>query len=239
MYAALGSRPDIAFSVTALSWDNVQPLEMHPMAAKRVLRYLKTTAGFEFITDGSRMLSLLSDTPIPTGQGISQLGNPSADAYSNSETSMSTTSLSYLGLIHWQAKSQSVVALSTLEAEYIACSPATWESLCLKRMMKEAAGGMAVKIVDGPVPIRRDNQDTMKLITSGVVRQKSKHIDLKYHHVHDEQIKGAVKFQYVTSESNPADLLTKPLAFPRHERLLQLTGLIPFSPDDGEPEYDE
>ena len=54
---------------------------------------------------------------------------------------------------------------------------------------------MAVKIVDGPVPIGCGNQDAIKLITSGVVRQKSKHIDVKYHHVHDEQMKGAVKFQ--------------------------------------------
>ena len=98
---------------------------------------------------------------------------------------------------------------------------------------------MAVKIVDGLVPIGCDNQDAIKLITSGVVRQKSKHIDIKSHHVHDEQMKGAVKFQYVTSESNPANLLTKPLAVLRHERLLQLTGLTPFGPDDGEPEYDE
>jgi len=81
-------------------------------------------------------------------------------------------------------------------------------------MMKEAAGGMAVKIVDGPVPIGCDNQGAIKLITLGVIRQKSKHIDVKYHHVHDEQMKGTVKFQYVTSESNPADLLTKPLAVP-------------------------
>jgi hypothetical protein len=44
MYAALGSRPDIAFSVTALSRYNVQPLQMHATAAKRVLRYLKTTS---------------------------------------------------------------------------------------------------------------------------------------------------------------------------------------------------
>jgi hypothetical protein len=41
MYAALGSRPDLAFSVTALSRYNVQPLEMHLTAARRVLRYLK------------------------------------------------------------------------------------------------------------------------------------------------------------------------------------------------------
>jgi len=121
------------------------------------------------------------------------------------------------GLNHWQAKSQSVVVLSTLEAEYIACSHATRESLWLKRMIKEAARGMEVRIVDGPVPIGCDNQGAIKLITLGVVRQKSKHIDIKYHHVHDEQMKGAVKFPYVTSESNPADLLTKPLAVPRHE----------------------
>jgi len=54
--------------------------------------------------------------------------------------------------------------------------------------MKEAARGMAVKISDGPVPIGCDNQGAINLITSGVQLQKSKHIDLKYHHVHDELI---------------------------------------------------
>jgi len=128
------------------------------------------------------------------------------------------------------------VALSTLEAEYIAYLHATRESLWYRHMKKEAAGGMAVKIVDGPVPIGCDNQGAIKLITSGVVWQKSKHIDVKYYHVHDEQVKGAVKFHYVTSESNPADLLTKPLAVPQHEQLLQLTGLTPLVSHDSTKE---
>jgi len=246
MYAALGSRPDIAFSVTALSRYNVQPLEMHATAAKRVLRYLKSTS--EFRNHYRRLPSYSrSDTP-----SINIIGYTDLDWAGNLTTRKSVggcvfglahtganEELVMSGLIHWQAKSQSVVALSTLEAEYIACSHATRESLWLRRMMKEAAGGMAVKIVDGPVPIGCDNQGAIKLITSGVVRQKSKHIDVKYHQVHDEQMKGAVKFQYVTSESNPADLSTKPLAVPRHEQLLELTGLAPFGPDDGESEYDE
>jgi hypothetical protein len=59
------------------------------------------------------------------------------------------------------------------------------------------------------------------------VKQKSKHIDVKYHHVHDEQTKGSVHFQYVTSATNPADLLTKLLAAPRHAELLQLIDLNP------------
>jgi len=130
------------------------------------------------------------------------------------------------GLIHWKAKSQSVVALSTLEAEYIACSHATRKSLWLKGMTKEATDGMSVKVLEGPVPIGCDNQGALKLIISGVIRQKSKHIDVKYHHVYDEQQRGSVRFQYVTSAVNPADLLTKPLATPRHEQLLQLTGLV-------------
>jgi len=170
MYAALGSRPDIAFSVTALSRYNVQPLEMYATAAKRVLRYLKTAVGFQIhyrrlpnpitivgYTDSDWAGNFLT-TRKSVGGCVFGLGNTNV----NNELVIS-------GLIHCQSKSQSVVALSMLEAEYIACSHATWESLWLRRMMKEAAGGMAVKIVDGPVPIRCDNQGAIKLITSGVI----------------------------------------------------------------------
>jgi hypothetical protein len=248
MYAALGSRPDIAFSVTALSRYNVQPLEMHATAAKRVFRYLKTTSEFRIhyrrVSATHPVYPHLAHThpanmhPHGTTH-INIIGYTDSDWAGNLTTRKSVggcvfglgytntrQDLVMSGLIHWQAKSQSVVALSTLEAEYIACSHATRESLWLRRMLKEAADGMAVKISDGPVPIGCDNQGAIKLITSGVVQQKSKHIDVKYHHVHDEQLKGNVRFQYVTSASNPADLLTKPLAAPRHGQLLELTGLV-------------
>jgi len=132
--------------------------------------------------------------------------------------------------VHWQAKSQSVVALSTLEAEYIASSHATRESLWIRRILEEVATTMSINISKGPVPIGCDNQGAIKLIISGVVKQKSKHIDVKHHHVHDEQVKGTVSFQYVTSAANPADLLTKPLAAPRHMQLLQLIDLTSSDP---------
>jgi len=48
-------------------------------------------------------------------------------------------------------------------------------------------------------------------------------IDVKYHHVQDKQAKGSI---HVTSTTNPANLLTKLLAVPRHEQLLQLPGLV-------------
>jgi hypothetical protein len=46
MYAALGSHPDISFAVSSLSRYNSAPLATHLTAAKRVLRYLKSTSAF-------------------------------------------------------------------------------------------------------------------------------------------------------------------------------------------------
>ena len=49
MYAAISTRPDIAFAVAALSRYNVKPYRVHPTAAKRVLRYLKATADAKLV----------------------------------------------------------------------------------------------------------------------------------------------------------------------------------------------
>jgi len=93
IYAVLGSRPDIAFSVTALSRYNVQPLEMHAMAAKRVLPYLKSTS--EFRIHYRRLPSYSrSDTPsinisdilTRIGQETLQLANRSEDVCSAWDT---------------------------------------------------------------------------------------------------------------------------------------------------------
>ena len=41
---------------------------------------------------------------------------------------------------------------------------------------------------------------------------KSKHIEIKYHYIRDMMQRGAVKLQYVATEEQIADVLTKPLA---------------------------
>ena len=52
MYAALGTRPNIAFAVTALSRYNESPLATHLTASKRVLRYLKDTVDIKLQLTG-------------------------------------------------------------------------------------------------------------------------------------------------------------------------------------------
>ena len=46
---------------------------------------------------------------------------------------------------------------------------------------------------------------------------KSKHIEIKYHYIRDMVQKGLVKLQYVSSEEQIADVLTKPLAIMKFE----------------------
>ena len=45
-----------------------------------------------------------------------------------------------------------------------------------------------------------------------VFHDKSKHIEIKYNYIRDMVHRGAVKLQYVATDEQRADVLTKPLA---------------------------
>ena len=230
MYAAMGTRPDLAFYVAALSRHNQKPLQMHLTAAKRALRYLKHTATFGLYY--ARQSDQDNGPPI---------GFTDSDWAGNQATRKSTggyiffgsghvtseTKASGSGAVSWQAKSQSVVALSTLEAEYIACSDATREALWLRRLYQETTQQSAPyqPSISRPIPIACDNQGAILLIKTGITKQKTKHIAVKYHHSHDEQLQGNVLFTYIPTEINVADVLTKPLPTLRHQYLTNLLGL--------------
>jgi hypothetical protein len=223
MYAALGTRPDIAFCVTILSKYNANPLQMHLTAAKRALRYLKRTSRYALHFPSVNSPSV--DFPSVEHPETSLIG------FTDSDWAGSTANRKSIGghifqakdkaSVSWQAKSQSVVALSTLEAEYIACSDATREALWLRRLL----GEIERSSVDQTVPISCDNQGALKLIDTGILKSKTKHIDIKFHHARDETEKGHVKFEYIASEDNPADLLTKALPIARHQMLTEKFGL--------------
>ena len=212
MYIALATRPDIAFAITALSRYNEAPLQMHLTAAKRVLRYLKTTVNHQLHLG-------YKEQPVLEGFTDSDW----AGCKDKRKSTSGYVFFSYGGPISWQAKGQTVVALSTLEAEYIACSNAVREAIWLRRLLSDIEGRKE-EIME-PVEMRCDNQGALKLIETGVLKSKTKHIDIKFHHTHDEQKQGRVRFRYVTSKENPADLFTKALNRPRHMEVVKMIGL--------------
>ena len=223
MYAALATRPDISFCVTTLSRYNSTRLQMHLTAAKRVLRYLKHTKHH-------RSHYLRTQTGPLTGFTDSDWAGRTATRKSvggciffGSEFTSCMPMRS--GPIHWQVQTQSVVALSTLEAEYIACSDATTEALWLRQLEATILTAIDRNTTPRTVPIGADNQGALKLIKSGVIKQKTRHIAVKFHHSHDEEQMGTVKFNYVHTTDNVADLLTKALPLPHHQTLTYSIGL--------------
>ena len=60
-----------------------------------------------------------------------------------------------------------------------------------------------------PVNLYCDNQGAIALAKNPVQHQRSKHIDIRYHFIRQEILKGSVNVMYVTSNENVADIFTK------------------------------
>ena len=59
-----------------------------------------------------------------------------------------------------------------------------------------------------------------------VFHDKLKHIEIKYHYIRDMVQRGAVKLQYVVTDEQIADVLTKPLAKVNFEYFREKLGVL-------------
>jgi hypothetical protein len=59
-----------------------------------------------------------------------------------------------------------------------------------------------------------------------VFHDKSKHIEIRYHYIRDMVQRGAVKFQYVGTDEQGADVSTKPLSCVKFEYFRDKLGIV-------------
>jgi hypothetical protein len=109
-------------------------------------------------------------------------------------------------MVSWCSRKQTSVALSTAEAEYIALSVAVREVVWLRKLLADLFG----HVLDSTV-IHCDNQSCVKLSDNPMFHDKSKHIEIKYHYIRDMVQRKAVFVQYLPTDEQVADVLTKPL----------------------------
>ena len=122
--------------------------------------------------------------------------------------------------ISWKANLQSTVALSTTEAEYMACTEVVKKALWLKGITREL--GMNQRTV----AVFFDSQSALHLNKNQVFHERTKHIDVRLHFIRDVISEGSVKLSKVSTEDNPANMLTKVLPkakFGHCLNLLQIT----------------
>ena len=151
------------------------------------------------------------------------LGYSDADLAGDVDDRKSTTGLIFFlkqSPISWQSQKQQVVATSSCESEYIAAATTACQGIWLSRLIGEFQN----KELRTP-KLLVDNKSAISLSKNPVFHDLSKHIDTRYHLIRDYIEKGDLELDYINTEAQLADILTKALGKVRFQGLRSRIGV--------------
>lgn len=213
IYASIGTRPDLSSAVGVLSQHMSKPGKQHWIGVKRILRYIKGTLDYGLLYGSTNDNDTNGDL----------CGYADADWAGDISTRKSTSGYVFQigsSTVSWSSKRQSVVAMSSTEAEYVALSYAAQEAIWLRTLL-ESMGFKQTK----PMTIFEDNQSTIALAKNPRHSSRTKHIDIKFHYIRDAVAEQKIHLEYCQTNEMIADILTKGLARPQFEKLRSELGV--------------
>lgn len=195
MYLMLGSRPDISFSINLFSRFQDRNLWEVWTGLKRLLRYLKGTVDVSLnYKRNNKALTMTCYVDSDWG----------ADSFDRKSISGFLIRV-FDNTVLWTTRKQNSIALSSTEAELIALCTAVKECLWLKRVTSDL--GIFLK----DFTIYEDNQGCISIINNPENNVRVKHIDLKYKFVSEYVRNKTIIIEYVGTNYQLADFLTKGL----------------------------
>jgi hypothetical protein len=180
---------------------------MDTLAVKDVIHYLKGTADLTLTLGGS-------------ANGLEAYVNADWASQPHRHSMLGYTVLLHSSPVAWSAQKQTIIALSTAEAEYIALTMVMCKILYLQALIAEL-----YEPIIPPIPVYCDNQGAITLTTNNKFHAHTKHIDLQYHYVRSLVQSGLLNLQFCPTEDNIADIFTKALPRPRLTKLRAGLGL--------------
>ncbi|KAE8679209.1 Retrovirus-related Pol polyprotein from transposon TNT 1-94 [Hibiscus syriacus] len=191
MFAMICTRPDIAQAVGVVSRYMANPGKEHWNTVKRILRYIKGISNVALCYEGSNLLIN---------------GYVDSDYAGDLDKSKSTTGYVFKvagGAVSWISKLQSIVATSTIEAEYVAATQASKEAIWLKMLLEELGHNQEY------VSLFCDSQSAFHLARNPTFHSRIKHIRVQYHFIREKVEEGTVDMQKIHTKDNIADFMTK------------------------------
>ncbi|GJS86257.1 putative ribonuclease H-like domain-containing protein [Tanacetum coccineum] len=125
-------------------------------------------------------------------------------------------------LISWQCKKQTIVANSTIEAEYVAAANCYGQVLWIQNQMLD----YGFNFMNTKIYI--DNESTICIVKNLVFHSKTKHIEIRHHFIRDCYKKKLIQVIKIHTDHNVADLLTKAFDVSRSERVLEKPNELPI-----------
>lgn len=202
LYAAICTRPDMAFATSLLGRYAHAPNSNHLSAAKHAMAYLlsNASAGLLFpagVVKGNDNLLAFSDSDFAQTEGRKSISGVAVFFYQM--------------LIHWLSHRQSCVSLSSSEAELRAMLDTTKICIWLRMLLKELGYEQTTATI-----IYEDNQPAISLTKETASFQRTKHIDVIHCFMQEKINKDKiVRIIYVPTNDNAADIFTKQQDMPR------------------------
>jgi len=225
LYLTGHSRPDLAFAVHQCARYTFDPKRSHELALKRIGRYLKGTI------DKGLILSPSDDFRIDC--------YPDADfaglyGHENSQDPHCVRSRTGYCItfcdcpILWSSKLQTEIALSTMEAEYVACSTACRDLFPIIDLINELSSVLNFGFKPGAnlhVRIHEDNVGALTLAGLEPRRMtlRSKHYAVKYHWFRTHIKPKNITLHKVDSTNQLGDIFTKGLG---HTQFIKLCRML-------------
>ncbi|KJZ68672.1 hypothetical protein HIM_11944 [Hirsutella minnesotensis 3608] len=128
------------------------------------------------------------------------------------------------GTIGWRASKQDTVTTSTTEAELLALSQATKESMFVSCLLQE----IGIRLDSKTIRIQCDNQQTIKLVNKevGPLQTKLRHVNIHDHWLRQEVENGTISVNYIPTGEMLADGLTKALSSQPFKAFVERLGLV-------------
>ena len=207
IYLQQVTRPDISFITNILGQQMSKPTKFHWELGLKTLRYLKGTINFTLVYRKADKIELTGYADADWGNGTDRKSQSGYCFYLSSNSSP----------ISWSSRKQNLVATSTCDAEYVSLSEAVSECIWLQQLLKDIN---IQGVHSRPAQMLCDNTPAIALANNPGHHKRSKHIDIKHHHVRDHMNQGTITVNHVPTGDNIADGFTKALAYPLFKKFI-------------------
>jgi hypothetical protein len=212
MYLSSNTRPEIQFAVHQCARFTHCPRASHAEGVKRICRYLQGTAnqGMKFQPSETMKLDCYVDADFA---GLWNHEDNQDPVCVKSRTGFVIT-LGNCPLM-WVSKLQTEIALSTLEAEYIALSQAMRELLPMRELLQEVGTNLNLDFADPVIlhsTVFEDNNGALGMAKAPKITPRTKHIATKYHFFRDKiGLEKGIEISRIDTNDQKADMFTKGL----------------------------
>ncbi|GKV36625.1 hypothetical protein SLEP1_g44733 [Rubroshorea leprosula] len=170
------TRPDIMHAVSLISRYMESPKEMHLLAAKRILRYLKGTVEYGLFYKKREKSDMFGFTNSDFARDVDDRKSTYGYVFM-----MGTAAVS------WSSRKQPIVTLSTTEVEFVAATSCACQAIWLLRILEECHFKQ-----EEPLIIFCDSNSTIKLSKNPILHGRCKHIDVRNYFLKDLVKEGVI-----------------------------------------------